>query len=145
MAEQEEWRPYYRNPIVEVSNFGNVRAEASSKIYEYWNKDAKCLNISFPKGHEPRQLTVTVSSAVYKSFNTNIYKRGAKMSYIDGDRSNCRLDNLAVEITKKSPIDYSHRVYIDRAIFIKLTELNFNLLRRLEQLGCPWNFTDPNA
>lgn len=96
--ENEEWRPVDDCQDVEVSNFGRVRNSSSLKIYArtFLEKEQKMVSFLRPST-DSRTLNFGVDRLVLEAFvSKNLSSSPIKRTivHLDGNRKNCRLENL---------------------------------------------------
>jgi len=95
----EEWKVIKKYPRYEVSNFGNIRSNYTTKD---GRKIIKCLK---PKGGGAPEVRLSngeisqreyIARLVYETFHDVVLDRKQKIGYKDDNYYNCDLDNLVL-------------------------------------------------
>lgn len=100
----------------EISNFGRVRSVSTHRVLNLSiRKNSGC--VVFKGKRKGKQKSIYIAQLVYKYFSQNEPRFSQfKVYHIDGDKTNCHIDNLIVlESTIKKPTIKQENLYIDNA------------------------------
>ena len=100
LTNREIWKPIKSNDRYEISSFGRVRTTGSKRILKPFANNRKNLQVNLYKGPRIR-VTHFVHRLVAEHFMEGFVDH-LRIVHIDGDKNNCRIENIKHEQHTKS-------------------------------------------
>lgn len=88
----EQWLPSKDFPMYDVSDLGRIRNSKTGRIIKVYPNSNGYLQTCLRRNNQ--QYTVRVHIIVAKVFHTDTFVEGYDVNHKDGNKHNCRADNL---------------------------------------------------